>query len=102
MISALLLGIPVDLEAVERRQARIVESHRGHAAVRCELVLSSVTNSPAASLRRRGSMTNRIFLENCYLPGQIGHRIGEFVDYYNNQHYRENLDNLTPADVCFG
>ena len=47
-------------------------------------------------------MTNRILLENYYLPGQLEQRIGEFVDYYNNQRYHENLDNLIPADVCFG
>jgi hypothetical protein len=64
--------------------------------------LFSVSNSPAASLRRRGSVTNRILLENYYLPGQLEQRIGEFVDYYNNQRYHENLDNLIPADVCFG
>ncbi len=28
-------------------------------------------------------------------------RIGEFVDYYNNHRYHENLDSLTPTDVCF-
>ena len=28
-------------------------------------------------------------------------RIGEFVDYYNNHRYNENLDSLTPTDVCF-
>ena len=47
-------------------------------------------------------MKNRILLENYYLPGQLEHSIGEFVDYYNNRRYHESLDNLTPADVYFG
>ena len=37
-----------------------------------------------------------------WLPGQLEQSIGEFVDYYNNHRYHESLDNLTPADVCFG
>ena len=49
--------------------------------------------------RYHRSMKNRILLENYYLPGQLEHSIGEFVDYYNNRRYHESLDNLTPADV---
>ena len=52
--------------------------------------------------RYHRSMKNRILLENYYLPGQLEHSIGEFVDYYNNRRYHESLDNLTPADVYFG
>lgn len=48
------------------------------------------------------SMKNRILLENYYLPGQLEHSVGEFVDYYNNRRYHESLGNLTPADVYFG
>jgi putative transposase len=47
-------------------------------------------------------MKNRILLENYYLPGQLEHSIGEFVEHYNNGRYHESLDNLTPADVYFG
>ena len=39
---------------------------------------------------------------NYYLPGQLKHSIGEFVEHYNNGRYHESLDNLTPADVYFG
>jgi putative transposase len=44
---------------------------------------------------------NRILLESYYLPGQLEHNIGEFVEYYNNRRYHESPDNLTPADVYF-
>jgi putative transposase len=52
--------------------------------------------------RYHRSMKNRILLENYYLPGQLEHSIGEFVEHYNNGRYHESLDNLTPADVYFG
>jgi len=29
-------------------------------------------------------------------------RIGAFVDYHNNGHYHELLNNVTPADAYFG
>lgn len=47
-------------------------------------------------------MKNVINLENYYLPWQLEHRIGEFVDYYNHQRVHESLNNLTPADVYHG
>jgi putative transposase len=39
--------------------------------------------------RYHRSMKNRILLENYYLPGQLEHSIGEFVDYYNNRRYQK-------------
>src|SRR5437016_2173764 len=51
--------------------------------------------------RYHRSMKNRILLDNYYLPGQLEHSIGEFVEHYNNSRYHESLDNLTPADVYF-
>src|SRR6266550_4932364 len=52
-IGALLLAIEFDLEAVERREARIAEYHGSHAAVPDDAGETiSVSNSPATSLRR--------------------------------------------------
>ena len=48
------------------------------------------------------TMKNRILLENYYLPGNLEQQIGVFVDHYNNHRYHESLNNVTPADVCFG
>ncbi len=48
------------------------------------------------------TMKNRVLLENYYLPGDLEHQIGAFVEYYNNQRYHESLNNVTPADVYFG
>jgi len=45
---------------------------------------------------------NVVNLENYYLPWQLEHKIGEFVQYYNHQRVHESLDNLTPADVYYG
>ena len=47
-------------------------------------------------------MKNRVLLENYYLPGDLEHQIGAFVDYCNNERYHESLNNVTPADVYFG
>ncbi len=46
-------------------------------------------------------MKNRVLLENYYLPGDLEHQIGAFVEYYNNERYHESLNNVTPADVYF-
>ena len=52
--------------------------------------------------RYHRSMKNIVKLENYYLPGDLTHRLNEFVDYYNNHRYHESIQNLTPADVYFG
>ena len=52
--------------------------------------------------RYHRSMKNIIRLDNYYLPEQLEKRLGEFVDYYNNEPYHESLNNTTPADVYFG
>lgn len=36
------------------------------------------------------TMKNRVLLENYYLPGDLAHQIGAFVEYYNNQRYHES------------
>jgi hypothetical protein len=41
-------------------------------------------------------------MENYYLPGDLKARIGEFVDYYNTECYREILNDLAPEDVFTG
>ena len=48
------------------------------------------------------TMTNRILLENYYLPGALQAEIEEFVAQYNHRRCHESLKNLTPADVYFG
>lgn len=48
------------------------------------------------------TLKNRILLDNYFLPGDLEHQIGAFVDHYNNRRYHESLGNLTPADVYFG
>ena len=47
-------------------------------------------------------MKNVINLDNYYLPWQLEHQVGRFVDYYNHHRVHEALDNLTPADVYEG
>ena len=44
-------------------------------------------------------MKNQLLLENCYLPGELKARPGEFVSYYNTDCYHESLNNLTQGDV---
>jgi putative transposase len=48
------------------------------------------------------TLKNRILLENYYLPGDLEAQVETFVEHYNHHRYHESLDNLTPADVCFG
>lgn len=51
--------------------------------------------------RYHRSMKNIVKLDNYYSPGQLEHRLEEFVEYYNNYRYHESLDNVTPTDVYF-
>ena len=48
------------------------------------------------------TLTNRILLENYFLPGDFEAQIEAFVDHYNHRRYRESLNNVTPSDVDFG
>jgi putative transposase len=48
------------------------------------------------------SMKNVILLQNYYSPSGLEKALAEFVEYYNIERYHESLDNLTPADICFG
>ncbi len=41
-------------------------------------------------------------LEHYCFPWQPETAIRDFVQYYNQERYHESLDNMTPADVCFG
>jgi putative transposase len=41
------------------------------------------------------SLKNQVLPENYYPPGDLKDRIGEFVNYYNAEHYHDSLDNLT-------
>ena len=52
--------------------------------------------------RYHRSMKNVVKLENYYSPDELKHRLGEFVEYYNNHRYHESLSNTTPSDVYFG
>ncbi len=52
--------------------------------------------------RRHLSLNSRIMLDNYCLANYIKCAIASFVGHCNHQRYRENLDNLAPADVYFG
>jgi hypothetical protein len=46
--------------------------------------------------------TNRILLENYFLPGDLAAQIGAFIEHYNLARYHESLENVAPADAYFG
>lgn len=52
--------------------------------------------------RYHRSLKNVVKLDNYYSPDELRRRLGEWVDYYNNQRYHEALDNLKPVDVYEG
>ena len=52
--------------------------------------------------RYHRSMKNVVKLENYYSPGDLKHRLNEFVEYYNNHRYHESLQNVTPCDAYCG
>ncbi len=52
--------------------------------------------------RYHRSMKNEVNLQKYYLPWELEQEIERFVTYYNNERYHESLDNVTPADVCYG
>ncbi len=52
--------------------------------------------------RWQQTFKNRILLENYYLLGDLTQQVDAFFDHYNHRRYHENLQNLTPADVCLG
>ncbi len=52
--------------------------------------------------RYHRTMKNVINQDNYYLPWQLKHQVGRFVEYYNHHRVHEALDNLTPADVYEG
>src|SRR5215831_1821719 len=39
---------------------------------------------------------------NYFLPGDLEAQIAAFIDDYNHRRHYESINNLTPADVCFG
>jgi len=48
------------------------------------------------------TLKNRILLENYFSPADLEVQIETFVDHYNYRRYHESINNLTPANVCFG
>lgn len=48
------------------------------------------------------TLKNRVLLEIYFLPGDLQTSIEAFVTRYNHERYHESLNNVTPADVCFG
>ena len=58
--------------------------------------------NPRQDRARHQTLKYRILLESYYLPGQLEAQIDAFVAHYNHHRYHESLNNMTPADVCFG
>ena len=52
--------------------------------------------------RYHRSMKNVVKLDNYYSPGQLEHKMKQFVQYYNYERYHESINNLTPSEVYYG
>jgi putative transposase len=52
--------------------------------------------------RGHKTLTNRILLENHFLPDDLECQIEAFVERYVHQRYHESLNNVSPANACFG
>ena len=52
--------------------------------------------------RYHRSMKNVVKLDNYYSPGQLEHKMKQFVQYYNYDRYHESINNLTPSEVYYG
>ena len=46
--------------------------------------------------------SNVVKLQHYYFPWELEATLRNFVAYYNNEHYHESLDYVTPADVYVG
>lgn len=52
--------------------------------------------------RYHRSMKRVIKLQHYFAPSELEEAIGEWVEYYNEQHYHESIGNLRPIDVYLG
>ena len=52
--------------------------------------------------RYHRSMKNVVKLDNYYSPGQLEHKMKQFVQYYNYERYHESINNLTPSEAYYG
>ena len=52
--------------------------------------------------RYHRSMKNAVKLDNYFSPGQLEHKMKQFVEYYNYKRYHESINNLTPSEVHYG
>lgn len=44
----------------------------------------------------------RVRLQHDYFPSELGAALRAFAASYDNERYHESLDNVPPADICFG
>jgi len=52
--------------------------------------------------RYHRSVKNVVKLDNYYRPGQLEHKMKQFIQYYNYESYHESINNLTPSEVYYG